>query len=219
MMVTIRNSRRHLTRFLRAVQPVALLLLVVGKAASAHPTEQPTLTAVKQQSAKATGLFSRKADRTITGKITDENDQALPGVSIVIKNTTTGTASKADGSYELTVKDGSVTLVYSFLGYVSQEVTVGNKAVIDVKLLPNAEQLKEVVVVGYGTQQKKDLTGAVGSISSKDIETSSINTPDKALQGKIAGVQVHTNSHAPGGGMPFRYGVLPRCRPEVHPST
>ncbi|XWW43660.1 TonB-dependent receptor [Fibrella sp. USSR17] len=192
MMKTILNQHRILARFLCSVQLGVMLFLALGKTVAANPIKQH----IAMNSA---GLSS--VDRTITGKVTDENDQVLPGVSIVIKNTTTGTATKSDGAYELPVKDGSVTLVFSFMGYVAQEITVGNKAVINVKLLPNAEQLREVVVVGYGTQQKKDLTGAVGSISSKDIETSTINTPDKALQGKIAGVQVHTNSHAPGGGI------------------
>ena len=140
-------------------------------------------------------------DRGLTGKITDENDQPLPGVSIVVKRTATGAVSKADGTFSLTVKEGAITLVFSFVGYVAQEILVGGKTVIDVKMMPTAEQLREVVVVGYGTQQKKDLTGAVGSISAKDIEMATINTPDKALQGKIAGVQVHTNSHSPGGGI------------------
>ncbi len=165
-----------------------------------EPSRLPKITLDHQHSLQSISVRTA-VDKTITGKVTDENDQALPGVSIVVKGTTTGTASTADGSYSLAVKTGSVTLVFSFMGYVAQEVVVGNRTNVNVKLLPTAEQLKEVVVVGYGTQQKKDLTGAVGSISAKDIELSTINTPDKALQGKIAGVQVHTNSHAPGGGI------------------
>lgn len=141
------------------------------------------------------------ADQPIKGKITDENGQALPGVNVVIKGSSIGTSSNAEGIFELKSVSSGQILVFSFIGYVQQEIPVGTQEVINIKLLPTAEQLSEVVVVGYGTVQKKDLTGAVAMISGKDIEQGSINTPDKALQGKIAGVQVHTNSHAPGGGI------------------
>ena len=193
MQKIIQHSPWDLSGFRWAAPVVAFLLLVNGNIFAANPGNH----------GPKTGLFrpTPPADRTIRGRVTDENDQPLPGVSIVVKGTTTGTVSNADGGYALNVKEGAATLVFSFLGYVTNEVPISSKVTIDVKMLPNAEQLQEVVVIGYGTQQKKDLTGAVGSISAKDIETSTINTPDKALQGKIAGVQVHTNSHAPGGGI------------------
>ncbi len=146
-------------------------------------------------------LMSPSADNPVKGRITDEKGQSLVGVNVVVKGTSTGTTSNVDGKYELINVTVGQVLVFSFIGYIQQEIKIQNQTSIDIQLLPNSEQLNEVVVVGYGTVQKKDLTGAVGSISGKDIEQGAINTPDKALQGKIAGVQVHTNSHAPGGGI------------------
>ncbi|WP_229216761.1 TonB-dependent receptor [Dyadobacter sp. 3J3] len=145
--------------------------------------------------------MSPSADNPVKGRITDEKGQSLVGVNVVVKGTSTGTTSNVDGKYELINVTVGQVLVFSFIGYIQQEIKIQNQTSIDIQLLPNSEQLNEVVVVGYGTVQKKDLTGAVGSISGKDIEQGAINTPDKALQGKIAGVQVHTNSHAPGGGI------------------
>ncbi|WP_353718964.1 TonB-dependent receptor [Dyadobacter sp. 676] len=140
-------------------------------------------------------------DKLVKGRITDEKSQPLVGVNIVVKGTSIGTTSDADGRFELNNLSENQVLVFSFIGYVQQEIAVRSQTTIDVQLVPNAEQLSEVVVVGYGTVQKKDLTGAIATIAGKDIEQGSINTPDKALQGKIAGVQVNTNSHAPGGGI------------------
>jgi TonB-dependent SusC/RagA subfamily outer membrane receptor len=144
---------------------------------------------------------SSPVDKAVKGKVTDEKGQPLVGVNIVVKGTSVGTTSDGDGKYELNNVVENQVLVFSFIGYVQHEVTVRSQSVIDVQLVPNAEQLSEVVVVGYGTVNKKDLTGAIATIAGKDIEQGSINTPDKALQGKIAGVQVNTNSHAPGGGI------------------
>ncbi|WP_461040642.1 SusC/RagA family TonB-linked outer membrane protein [Spirosoma harenae] len=206
----IQNPHRDFTRFLCPVLSMAFLVSGAWEVCAAGLGEESRTgrksgsyyaKPILPQFEKRSSNVLNNVDRTISGKVTDENDQPMPGVSIVVKGSTIGTATRADGTFSLNVKEGSATLVFSFMGYIAHEVSLGNKSIIDVKLLPNAEQLKEVVVVGYGTQQKKDLTGAVGSISAKDIETSTINTPDKALQGKIAGVQVHTNSHAPGGGI------------------
>jgi TonB-dependent SusC/RagA subfamily outer membrane receptor len=138
---------------------------------------------------------------SVKGKITDEKGSSLVGVNVVIKGTSSGTTSNAEGRYEINSIDEGQILVFSFIGYIQQEVKINHQQIVDIQLLPNSEQLNEVVVVGYGTAQKKDLTGAIAIISGKDIEQGAINTPDKALQGKIAGVQVHTNSHAPGGGI------------------
>lgn len=202
------SGYKKITRLLHGMSVSALIAGSAGVEAAVEKQTSgtsPVRVVSIQTGASVTGLQRQgkllAADKTISGKVLDENDQPLPGVSIVIKGKNTGTSTKADGTYSLTVKDGSETLVFSFMGYSAHEELVGNKTTINVKLQPGTEQLKEVVVVGYGTQQKKDLTGSVGSISSKDIEVATINTPDKALQGKIAGVQVHTNSHAPGGGI------------------
>ena len=136
----------------------------------------------------------------VTGRVTDENGEAIPGVTVLVKGTSTGTVTDLQGQYAIDVDQGN-TLVFSFVGYFTKEVTVGNQSVINVTLTEDVKSLEEVVVVGYGTQRKKDLTGSIGVVTSKDIEANTISTPDQALQGKVAGVNVRRNSFAPGGGI------------------
>ena len=139
------------------------------------------------------------AQATLTGRVTDNTGQALPGVSIVEKGTTNGTATQGDGSYSLRLTTPGATLVFSFIGYVSQEVAAGNRTVIDLSLQPDLQTLGEVVVVGYGTQQKKDLTGAISSVGAEEIAKLPVAGVDQALQGKIPGLQIATTSGEPGG--------------------
>ncbi len=145
------------------------------------------------------------ADQSISGRITDEKGEGLPGVSVVVKGTQRGTTSDTDGKYRLSVPEGSaVTLVFSFVGYQSQEVAVGNKSVVDVRLQTDDKSLAEVVVVGYGTVKKSDLTGAVAKVGETDIKATPIVAFDRALQGRAAGVQVVQNSARPGGAATIR---------------
>ncbi len=137
----------------------------------------------------------------VVGKITSADDsQPLPGVSIILKGTTTGTVSASDGSYAITAKAGDI-LAFSFLGYISQQITVEQNTLINVKLNSATSNLNEVVVIGYGNARRKDLTGAIASISAKDIASTVSTTFDQALQGKMAGVTVTQNSGQPGGGV------------------
>ncbi|WP_310588304.1 TonB-dependent receptor [Dyadobacter sp. CY345] len=141
-------------------------------------------------------------DRQVTGKITEsQGASAVPGTNIIIKGTSTGTVSNADGTYSITVRDNTSTLVFSSVGYTSQDVAVGTKSVIDVDLVPDTKSLNEVVVVGYGTQQRKDITGAISSVSAAQIEKVPVTTLDQALQGRSPGVQVTNNDGSPGGGV------------------
>ncbi|MES2732520.1 MAG: TonB-dependent receptor [Bacteroidota bacterium] len=141
---------------------------------------------------------------SIGGQVTDDLGQGLPGVSVVLKGSTTGTATDDKGNYSLSVPEGGGALVFSFIGYLTQEVAIGQQTVINVKLLPDIKALGEVVVVGYGTQQKKDVTGAIASISSKDFQSQPVTRLDQALQGRATGVQVTSNSGAPGGDVKIR---------------
>jgi len=142
------------------------------------------------------------AQETISGKVTDESDNGdLPGVNVLVKGTTTGTVTDADGNYQLSIAEDARTLVFSSVGYQTREVNIGNRNVINISLSSDVQALSEVVVIGYGTQRKSDLTGAVSSVSREDLELPVINTPDQALQGKAAGVNVFTGSHEPGGAM------------------
>ncbi len=135
---------------------------------------------------------------TVSGVVTDDTNSPLPGVNIVEKGTTNGTVSNSDGAYSLIVRSNQSVLVFSFVGTITQEVTVGNQSEISVQLLPDAETLSEVVVVGYGTQEKKDITGAVASVKSEEFNKGIINTPEQLLQGKVAGVNIISGSGEPG---------------------
>ncbi|MGV3504033.1 MAG: SusC/RagA family TonB-linked outer membrane protein [Adhaeribacter sp.] len=141
---------------------------------------------------------SQVADSTVTGKITDEKGDQLPGVTVVLKGTTTGTTSGPDGSYSLSLPRRAGTLVFSFIGYVSREVAIQDRSTINVVLQADAKALEEVVVVGYGTQQKKDITGAVSTIDARDVGERRAMQVSEALQGSVAGVTVTRNSGAPG---------------------
>ncbi|CCH53374.1 TonB-dependent receptor plug [Fibrisoma limi BUZ 3] len=139
-------------------------------------------------------------DRRVSGVVTStDNDQPLPGVSVTIKGTNRGTTTDAEGRYTLSVPEGNVTLVFSFVGYTPQEVTVGNQSTISPTLAPDNRALNEVVVVGYGTAQQRDLTSAITSLKAKDLQNQPVTSPDALLQGKAAGVQVVQNSGTPAG--------------------
>lgn len=135
----------------------------------------------------------------VTGKVTDAStDEGLPGVNVTVKGTTIGVMSDFDGNYSINIPNTSVTLQFSFIGYISQEVAVGSKNIIDVKLSEDTQMLDEVVVIGYGVQRKSDITGAISSIKSDDMVNRSAETIGHAIQGKTAGVQIMTGSGAPG---------------------
>jgi TonB-linked SusC/RagA family outer membrane protein len=141
----------------------------------------------------------------VSGTVTDENGTTLAGVSVVVKGTSRGATTDPNGRYRLTVPstEGAV-LVFSFVGYERQEVPVGNQSVIDVRLVVSNAALDEVVVVGYGTQTKREVTGSIGSIGAQDIKNQTVTGFDQALAGRVAGVQVAQSSGAPGGSTSIR---------------
>jgi len=140
---------------------------------------------------------------TIQGTVTDAKG-TLPGVSVKLKGTATGTVADVNGKYKLVVPDGNGTLVFSFVGYTTQEVAISNRETIDVVLAEVPKALSEVVVVGYGTAKRVDLTGSVGSVSSKQLQDRPQTNLEQELAGKIAGVNVSSNSGEPGGGTKIR---------------
>lgn len=144
------------------------------------------------------------AQGLVQGRVTDENDQALPGVNILIKGTTQGTVVDANGEYRLENVPTDGSLVFSFIGYASQEVAVAGKATINVKLQLDATSLQEVVVIGYGTTTVKELTGAVASVNGNDLNALNPQRIEQAMQGKIAGVQISSASGSPGGALNIR---------------
>ncbi|GAB3985540.1 TonB-dependent receptor [Spirosoma daeguense] len=144
------------------------------------------------------------ADKAISGTVKSETGEGLPGVSVVVKNTTRGTTTDADGKYRLNTPDNATTLVFSFVGYQNQEVVIGSRSTIDVKLAPDDKSLSEVVVVGYGTVKKSDLTGSLAQVKAKELNAYPASNVLQALQGRAAGVQVLQNTGAPGGGVSVR---------------
>ncbi|MEM1134505.1 MAG: TonB-dependent receptor [Bacteroidota bacterium] len=136
----------------------------------------------------------------VSGKVTSADDnEALPGVSILVKGTSIGTTTDFEGKYSLSVTSGAI-LQYSYIGYQTTEIEVGNQNVIDISLIADLEQLEEVVVVGYGTQQRKDLTGSISSVKGEEIKNMPSRNLAEALQGRVAGVQVTQSGGRPGNG-------------------
>ncbi|HMJ67671.1 MAG TPA: TonB-dependent receptor [Cyclobacteriaceae bacterium] len=139
----------------------------------------------------------------VSGTILDEKGDALPGANVLVKGSTIGTTSDAAGSYTLNISEGNAVLVFSFIGYTSKEVAVNNQTRIDVGLEPDIVSLSEVVVTGYGSQSKRDITGSVATIDSRLLLQTPSTNLGQALQGKIAGVTVG-NENSPGGGVMVR---------------
>ncbi|HEY5746575.1 MAG TPA: SusC/RagA family TonB-linked outer membrane protein [Chryseolinea sp.] len=136
-------------------------------------------------------------ERTITGKVMSADDNMqLPGANVLVKGSSSGTVTDSEGQFSLAIGDNT-TLVISFVGYVSQEVAVGNQSNITISLVPDATSLAEVIVVGYGTIQKKDLTGSVTNLSQKDFNAGINPNPLQAIQGKVAGLNITQPSGDP----------------------
>lgn len=148
--------------------------------------------------------FSVFAQETISGKVTDAADgSSIPGATVLIKGTTSGTTTGIDGTYSLKVKSGQ-TLAFSFVGYETLEVIVSDQKVINVQLKSKSTSLNEVVVIGYGAVKKSDATGSVTSVSAKDFNRGSITTPQELLMGKTAGVVISNPTGAPGSAATIR---------------
>ncbi|MDN3657929.1 TonB-dependent receptor [Ferruginibacter paludis] len=140
--------------------------------------------------------------RTVTGVVTgDKEGKALAGVTVVVKGAATATSTNTDGAYSIKVPNGNASLVFSSVGYVNSEMAVKNQSSIDITLVAVNKPLDEVVIIGYGTQKKKDLTGAVSSVKAKDLVISSGPEIGNMLKGKVAGLTIRQNSAQPGGGL------------------
>lgn len=142
-------------------------------------------------------------DIRISGHVTGNNGEPLAGVSVTIKGSSIGTTTDAAGNFSISVPDQNTTLVFSYVGFTTQEVVVGSRTTVNVALTGNASQLDQVVVVGYGTQRKVDVTGSVGQLKGEEISKQPSPNPISSLQGKVAGVQI-TNSGAPGASPEIR---------------
>lgn len=140
--------------------------------------------------------------RTITGRVTSQEDgTGLIGVSVILKGTTTGVTTGVDGAYQLNVPQQGGTLVFKYIGFQTLELQIGSQSVVDAKLVTDTKKLQEVVITGYGEQDRKTLTSAQTSVSAKAIENVPAAGSDQLMQGRAAGVQVSSNSGTPGGGV------------------
>ncbi|RYF74892.1 MAG: SusC/RagA family TonB-linked outer membrane protein, partial [Cytophagaceae bacterium] len=138
---------------------------------------------------------SELIDQVITGKVTDEKNVGLPGVSVVLRGSNRGATTDANGVYKLTVPDGdNVLITFSFVGYQSQEVTVGSRTTLNISMTPDVSALDEVVVIGYGAVRKKDLTGSVVQLKSEQLKEVPTANVLEAAQGKIAGADITRSS-------------------------
>jgi TonB-linked SusC/RagA family outer membrane protein len=158
------------------------------------PTGDLTLLA-----SQGPGLLTMVPDRRVSGRVSSsENGEGLPGVSVRVKNSTAGTVTNNNGEFSLSVPDNANVLVFSSVGFITQEVPIDGLSVLDVKLAVDQKNLDEVVVVGYGTQRRKDLTGAVASVKGSDIKNLPATDINTALQGRVPGAFVTANDGAPG---------------------
>jgi TonB-linked SusC/RagA family outer membrane protein len=143
--------------------------------------------------------------KTVSGKVISAKDNTpLGSVSVTVKGTNTGTVTDEQGNYHLNAPNKNATLVFSYLGYTLQEIQVGSKSTIDIGLQEAAKKLDEVIVVGYGQQKRRDITGAISSVSSKALSEVPVNSPAQALQGRIAGLDAVTTGNQPGSDVTIR---------------
>ncbi|WP_409012629.1 SusC/RagA family TonB-linked outer membrane protein [Emticicia oligotrophica] len=140
-----------------------------------------------------------QSSKVVTGKVTDGNGEAVIGASVAVKGTTKGASTDVSGNFKIEVPNNSTTLVISFVGYDTQEIVVGNRTNFDIVLTSKENVLEEMVVIGYGTQKKSDLTGSVGTVKQDQLLERPAASLNQALSGRMSGVQVNTNSGRPGG--------------------
>jgi len=180
------NSQNPLLRRILQVSKLTIVLILLTGFTSAFGAAASPLTAEQQKT------------KQISGKVTDDAGQTVPGASVVVKGTTTGTITNMDGAFTLSIPVDSKTLVFSFVGMVSQEVAIDGKNTFKIVLAQETIGLEEVVAVGYGTVRKKDLTGSVSSVDNAKLSERSSFSAAQALQGKAAGVVVQQTNSAPG---------------------
>ncbi|WP_157501521.1 SusC/RagA family TonB-linked outer membrane protein [Echinicola vietnamensis] len=176
------------------------LLVILSRQSGLSFTQINSNIHVSENESRKEVAIKEAAEITVKGKVVDESGLALPGLTVKIESSGRGTVTDLDGNYQITAEEGDV-LIFSFIGFETQRVQIGNQTTIDVVMKEDTQALEEVVVVGYGTVKKSDLTGSVVSLKS-DEQNQGVNTSvDQLLKGKAAGVNVVQNSSEPGGGI------------------
>ena len=191
-----RNLHWDTSKSFPKIVPLGVLLasLVLSPTLSS-----PTLAATSN----AIGRLSTGTVKSITGVIKSDNGETLPGASVLVKGTTRGTAADMDGKFTLDAEEGEI-LIVTYIGHVNTEVTVGNSSTLEIILKSDSKVIDEVVVIGYGTVKKKDLTGSVASLQPKDFNQGVMTSPDQLIQGRTPGVMVINNTGQPGGATTVR---------------
>ncbi len=157
-------------------------------------------------------------EMTVTGRIQDAGTlEPIPGVNILIQGTTSGTVTDIDGHYRLTVPSPETTLLFSYVGYKTQAIQVGNRTEINVDLEPDITALSEVVVVGYGTQERKEITSAVSSVNAEEFNQGNVQNPAQLIQGKVAGLSISKPGGNPNAGYDIRLRGLPSIGANTQP--
>ncbi len=186
------SNRQYNARFLLPKLWILSLLFCISQIkAFANDLEKPQRTSVQQE------------EKIITGVVVDDNEQPLVGVSVFIKGTTQGTTTDLNGSYSIAVESEETVLIFSFVGYLTEEITVGDNLKIDVALNQDLIGLNEVVVIGYGTQKSADLTYAVSKVKSENLINRPVPRLESALQGQLAGVTIRQSNGGPGSAPEF----------------
>ena len=191
----------------RSRPKMLIIAIFLSMASFAHSNKSEPTPTINTESRDVGFLIAPTVlgqERTITGTIVDEMGVPLSGASVQIKGTATGVAADFDGNFSITVPNEDTILIVSYIGYTTMEVEVGNQSNLNIQLQPNASQLDEVLVVGYGTTVKKDVTGAISSVKGEEFRNLPVASVDKVLQGRLAGVQVVNNGGAPGSSASIR---------------
>ncbi|MCF0053442.1 TonB-dependent receptor [Dyadobacter sp. LJ53] len=187
--VSLNVSKRQLSRVLdELLTPIQISFEVVDSRILLHKKPLEALVMPKIV----------EVDKTITGVVSDEKGEALPGVSVIIKGTQRGSVTGTDGKYELAVEDDAAVLIFSFVGYESQELTVGSRTTMDIALKASIKALSEVVVVGYGTQKKTSVTAAVSTLKGEQLAATPLTNLSNGLGGRVSGVIAKQASGEPG---------------------
>lgn len=189
-LMSLVNQRKVFTRI---KYTSVLFLMVLSQIALA--VDMGNVNVIKKHSFE---IIASNPPATIGGRVTDANGEPLSGVSILVKGSSVGAVTDSQGRFSINVPDDIGTLVFSYIGFVSQEVPIRGRISISVVLVEDTESLDEVVVIGYGTVSKRDVTGSVGSVSASQVEKVPVTTIDQSLQGRVSGVQVTSSNASPG---------------------
>lgn len=187
---SVREKGRILCTGILSFTMCAALTATPGYAAVKLSFEIPSVELASENGTSVNYLSRYEIE--VRGTVTDDKGMPLPGVTVVLKGTSIGVSTNTDGAYQLTIPDGQEngTLVFSYIGYKNQEVPIGNKTVIDVSLSTDAEALEEVVVVGYGTMQKREVSSAITTITADELQQGAFNSPLQMIEGKVAGLTI-----------------------------